>query len=70
MDLDKNCANCEHWDGDGYCSLPRAQRKLAGFIHEPESVVCSAWDKLLSLPEREDKAAADEERSLYRHERY
>lgn len=45
MALEKCCARCQHFDGDAYCTLPRAQRKLAGYIHEPESVVCDQYER-------------------------
>lgn len=70
MELPRNCANCEHYDGDGYCSLPRADRMLAGYIYHPASVVCLKHDPRLTMPEREEQARAIEERSLYRHPRY
>jgi len=39
--LPRNCANCAHYDGDHYCALPRNERLLAGWIIEPEQVVCA-----------------------------
>lgn len=43
MDMTSNCARCEFFDGDAYCTLPRERRKLAGYIYEAESVVCSEF---------------------------
>lgn len=70
MELDHSCASCSSYDGDGYCALPRKDRKLAGYIQEPESVVCVRWEKRLSELDLTDKDAADRERHLYREEKY
>lgn len=39
--LPKSCATCNHYDGDGYCALPRADRLLAGYIYQAAGVVCA-----------------------------
>jgi len=39
--LPRNCGNCAHYDGDHYCALHRNDRLLAGWIIEPEQVVCA-----------------------------
>lgn len=70
-----NCANCEYFDGDAFCSLTEKEKLISGHIREPEYVVCSRHalsesSRHLAMLEAEDKAKADEERSLYRFARY
>lgn len=36
-----HCGNCEHFDGDAFCSLPEKEKLISGHIREPEYVVCS-----------------------------
>lgn len=43
--LPQSCALCEHYDGEGYCALPRKDRLLAGFIIIPAAVVCAKFEK-------------------------
>lgn len=76
MALIQSCFTCEHFDQDGYCALPRHQRKLAGVILEPESVVCSEWALREAMEQAIERAQAAgarlslEERPLSRHPRY
>lgn len=42
--MTESCSRCEFFDGDAYCTLPRERRKLAGYIHEPASVVCDQFE--------------------------
>lgn len=39
--LVRNCENCEHFDGDVFCSLPTPEKLIHGHIPEPELVVCA-----------------------------
>lgn len=41
MELPLNCANCDHYDGDGYCALKQTQLLIVGFIADPKLVVCA-----------------------------
>ena len=43
MELLQNCANCAHYDGDGFCALPMDEKLIHGYIEEAESVACAAW---------------------------
>ena len=43
--LKNNCKNCDHFDGDCYCSLPAGLCLVKGAIQEPHLVVCSQWVK-------------------------
>jgi hypothetical protein len=75
MELPFNCTNCEHFDGDAFCSLPDRDKLVTGYIREAELVTCgkyeqSAGSRHLALLKAEDAAKADDERSLYRHARY
>jgi hypothetical protein len=56
-----NCLGCANYDGDHYCSLPRDQRKLAGWIDEPEEVVCSQHEPAKTLDQEMQQAAKDDE---------
>lgn len=39
--LPRNCANCAHFDGEGWCAMPRpALSPLTSFIGAPSMVVC------------------------------
>ncbi len=42
--LQKSCFRCEHFDGEGWCALPKAQRTIYGRIIVPEAVVCSRFE--------------------------
>ena len=50
MVLPQNCANCAHYDGDGFCALPHGDKLIHGFIEEAEAVVCVEH----TTPEAED----------------
>jgi hypothetical protein len=39
MELPKHCGNCEHFDGDAFCTL-KHPAVIAGFIREPKRVMC------------------------------
>lgn len=39
--LVKSCANCEHFDGDVFCSLPTPVKLIHGCIKEPALVSCA-----------------------------
>lgn len=41
--LDQSCAYCHHYDGDGFCSLPKAASLINGYIPKPELLVCAMW---------------------------
>ncbi len=43
--LPASFATCSHYDGDGYCALPRESRTLAGRILIPSAVVCVKHQK-------------------------
>lgn len=64
MDMKDNCARCEFFDGDAYCTLPREQRKLAGYIHEPESVVCDQFELDRDRQQFEQLNEADRQTAL------
>ncbi len=64
MDMKDNCALCQHFDGDAYCTLPRERRKLAGYIHEPESVVCDQHELDRDHRQLEELNAADRQTAL------
>jgi hypothetical protein len=36
-----SCFNCEHFDGDVFCSLPTPDKLIHGCIRESELVVCA-----------------------------
>lgn len=40
-----SCHNCEHFDGDVFCSLPTPDKLIHGCIKEPESVLCVKHDR-------------------------
>lgn len=52
MELPLNCANCAHYDGDGFCALPEDDKAISGYISEAESVVCVKHEP----KERDDEA--------------
>lgn len=37
------CISCEHFDGDCYCALPRAEQLITGLIRQPLNVVCERY---------------------------
>ena len=37
----RNCANCLHWDGQGWCALTRDAKAIGGHIILPALVVCA-----------------------------
>lgn len=39
--LPRFCANCAHFDGEGWCALPRHESPLPGYIGAPSIVVCT-----------------------------
>ncbi len=39
--LSQNCANCRHWDGQGWCALTREAKAIGGHIILPALVVCA-----------------------------
>ena len=41
MILLRNCANCLHWDGQGWCALTRDAKAIGGHIISPSLVVCA-----------------------------
>lgn len=41
MTLSQNCANCLHWDGQGWCALTREAKAIGGHIISPLLVVCA-----------------------------
>ena len=43
MELTLSCSTCTHYDGDGFCSLPKEDTLILGYIRKPESVVCIEW---------------------------
>lgn len=55
MELPQNCANCEHFDGDDYCTLPESECLIPGYIPDPSMVVCVKHE-----PKQDDDAAEPE----------
>lgn len=54
--LPRNCANCAHYDGEGWCALPArmsrtisrffvANRPIPGYIGAPSMVVCAQHEQ-------------------------
>lgn len=41
LKLPRNCANCQHYDGDGWCALPSYLKLIGGYIGAPSVVVCT-----------------------------
>ena len=39
--LPRNCGNCQHWDGDKWCSLPWREVLIQGPTNLPAQVVCA-----------------------------
>ena len=41
--LPRNCGNCQHFDGEGWCALPNdgKPRPLYHFIYSPSDVTCT-----------------------------
>jgi hypothetical protein len=68
--MQDNCSNCEHFDGDAFCSLPEKEKLIAGHIREPEYVVCSRHEESessqhMKLLDAIDAEAGAEEMALY-----
>jgi hypothetical protein len=44
--LQRSCATCAHFDGDGFCALPKEQRVHVGaYIKHPARLVCDQHAK-------------------------
>lgn len=41
IELPKNCANCQHFDGGNHCTLVLKQALIPGYIADPFLVVCA-----------------------------
>ena len=40
--LPRNCSNCQHFDGEGWCALPAgADKAITGFIRYGARVTCT-----------------------------
>lgn len=38
--LPKSCATCAHFDGDGFCAIPKT-KIICGFLAIPAAAVCA-----------------------------
>lgn len=39
--LPRNCGNCQHFDGEGWCALVLKEKLILGFIVDPALVSCT-----------------------------
>ena len=64
LNTQRNCAHCQHFDGDVHCSLPLKDALIRGAILEPESVVCGKFELHEDVRNLAEMEAADKSKSI------